>query len=460
MKKQAENMKKRILYIGMVVGLFVSCGDDAPSSGEGLADNEPSLSGTVEDADITVDAPLTYNPSEEFQRVIGFGGMETQWTGRTLDDGEIRLLFGKEEGQLGYNILRVRIAPEGESKWRELANGIIRARKLGATILATPWSPPAEMKTNNSVNGDGELKVECYGDYADYLIRFANYMEGLGAPVDVLSIQNEPDIKTTYETCNWTPEQIFNFVKGYAKRIKEETGCKVMVAESFSYKHQYTDPILNDAEACGAIDCIGGHIYGNNPLESYALAHEKGKGFWMTEYLLNDAWGNGDETLVSAEALRDENMEFVTGVNRCMEVGMQVYLWWYLRRFYSMIGDGTVGSELDEPTVRGYFLSHFARYAAGRVRIGVNLPEGMPEEVTATAYKNADGGVSLMLVNPAGESVSVKVAMPEDKTEAVQITTVSGTAITDIPKKMEKTAVRPAEGIRLEPYSLTTLLVE
>ena len=180
----------------------------------------------------------------------------------------------------------------------------------------------------------------------------------------------------------------------------------------------------------------------------------------MTEYLLNDAWGNGDETLVSAEALRDENMEFVTGVNRCMEVGMQVYLWWYLRRFYSMIGDGTVGSELDEPTVRGYFLSHFARYAAGRVRIGVNLPEGMPEEVTATAYKNADGGVSLMLVNPAGESVSVKVAMPEDKTEAVQITTVSGTAITDIPKKMEKTAVRPAEGIRLEPYSLTTLLVE
>lgn len=73
--------------------------------------------------------------------------MNTKWQASTLSDNEITTLYGNGEGQLGYNVLRVRISPNGERDWKQIVGTVRKAKSLGATILATPWTPPVGLKT-------------------------------------------------------------------------------------------------------------------------------------------------------------------------------------------------------------------------------------------------------------------------------------------------------------------------
>ncbi|MEV4414673.1 discoidin domain-containing protein [Catellatospora sp. NPDC049609] len=70
-----------------------------------------------------------------------------------------------------------------------------QARRLNPklTIMATPWSMPAWMKTSGSLVG-GRLTDDpaVYRAYARYLVRFVQAYAAAGVPIDYLSVQNEP----------------------------------------------------------------------------------------------------------------------------------------------------------------------------------------------------------------------------------------------------------------------------
>src|SRR2546430_740321 len=59
--------------------------------------------------------------------------------------------------------------------------------------MAVPWSPPAWMKTGDSLVG-GQLKDDdqVYRAYAQYFVRFLRDYAAAGVPVDAISVQNEP----------------------------------------------------------------------------------------------------------------------------------------------------------------------------------------------------------------------------------------------------------------------------
>lgn len=433
----------RLIYLLVFLFLLLSCG----GSGE-----EIENPGKNPDVDKDVSEALTIDVNTEYQKIIGFGGMNTKWQASTLSDSEVATLYGKENGQLGYNILRIRISPNGESDWNQILSTVKKAKSLGAMILATPWTPPANLKTNNNII-QGELRD--YGGYAAYLKRFLQYMKDNNAAVDVLSIQNEPDIDVTYESCQWTPVQIYNFVKEYGAELRS-TGVKLLAAEHSKFNHEFTDPLLKDELVAENVDCIGGHIYGGG-LKEYPLVAQRGKEYWMTEHLLNKAWE--DKILKSPEALRTENMAFAEEVNQCMQMGFNVYIWWYLRRFYSMLGDGGGGSVRSEITTRGYFLSHFAKYATGRIRIKAVLPANAPEGVSATAYKDANDNIAVILVNTSSEVVVQHLNLPFQTENATKVVTVSGTTLAGTNKKMKQTDVSLKDGVELEAYSVVTLLI-
>ncbi|HYQ69221.1 discoidin domain-containing protein [Actinophytocola sp.] len=65
------------------------------------------------------------------------------------------------------------------------------------SVMATPWSPPAWMKTTGSLVG-GRLIDDpaVYDAYARYLVRFVQAYRAAGVPVDFLSVQNEPQNRT------------------------------------------------------------------------------------------------------------------------------------------------------------------------------------------------------------------------------------------------------------------------
>jgi len=65
----------------------------------------------------------------------------------------------------------------------------------GMEIFANPWSPPAWMKTENTLdNPDGQntLQPQEYGTFANYIVKFIQDYEAEGVPITAIAPQNEP----------------------------------------------------------------------------------------------------------------------------------------------------------------------------------------------------------------------------------------------------------------------------
>jgi glucuronoarabinoxylan endo-1,4-beta-xylanase len=255
-----------------------------------------------------------------------------------------------------------------------------KAVARGAIVMATPWTPPASMKTSNNVVG-GSLKASEFANYASYLNSFVSFMSSNGVNLYAISVQNEPDIQVTYESCDWTSAQLLDFARNNASVIS----TRVLMSESFHFDKAFTDPILNDSAARTNVDIIGGHIYGSG-LSDYPLARNFGKEVWMTEHL------NTDTSITGVIQTASEMVD-------CMAVGnYNAYLWWYLKRFYGPMDDS------DTRTKRGCVMAQFARWVRpGFVR--VNATYNPSPGVTVAAFKSG-AKVVIVAVNNGANAVN------------------------------------------------------
>ena len=96
-----------------------------------------------------VTAEITVNAGDSYQTIQGFGCATVfnppNTTAYTVE--EFDRLFGSGSGQVGLNILRIRVASDDAWRATEL-NHSKWAIQRGAKVFASPWSPPARMKTN------------------------------------------------------------------------------------------------------------------------------------------------------------------------------------------------------------------------------------------------------------------------------------------------------------------------
>ncbi|MFO7658816.1 MAG: glycoside hydrolase [Bacteroidales bacterium] len=363
---------------------------------------------------------LIIDPVKTYQTITGFGGANMIWGSDYLSTAEMELAFGTDDG-LGLSILRVRLS-SNKSDWAGLVSVIKNANARGVKVLASPWSPPAAWKSNNSTNGGGYLLPERYGDFAGYINEFITYMSTNGAVVDVVSIQNEPDWKVNYEGCEYTIPQMYNFVKNNAGSV---TAAKVLAAESLNFKHTYTDDILNDPVAVNNIDIVGFHIYGSGK-QSYPLAVQKGKEVWMTEHLYNLNSGNipgnwTDQT--NPEIIWDETMTMLTDINDGMAFNWNAYIWWYIRRYYSFLGDGERGTSRGTILKRGYAMSQYSKFIRpGYVRIDAEFDFAI-DGIKVTAYKGDESIVAVIINTTGYNDYKVNLMAPSVVTSAVSYTT-------------------------------------
>jgi len=237
-----------------------------------------SFTYTVSNLDAGVDgtAPSAgtcgVNWTNLLQRIDGFGG-GVVFLDAGLDpmtSANMDTLFKTNTAsQLGFTLLRVRIDPA--TNWSTALADAQKAVARGARVLATPWTPPATMKTNNNTVG-GALATNQYANYASYLNNFAGYMKANGVQLAAVSIQNEPDFLATYESCIWNSGQFLSFFRTNAAAI---TNAPVMMPESFHYDQTLSDAALSDAVAVTNISVVGGHLYGGT-IADYPNAHNHG----------------------------------------------------------------------------------------------------------------------------------------------------------------------------------------
>jgi len=113
--------------------------------------------------------------------------------------------------------------------------------------MATPWSPPAWMKDNQSSKG-GSLLPGNYEVYAKYLVRYLQEMKAMGLALDYLTPQNEPLHPGNNPSLLMLASEQNLFIKNHLGPAFQKAGIKtkIIVYDHNCDKPEYPLEILND----------------------------------------------------------------------------------------------------------------------------------------------------------------------------------------------------------------------
>jgi len=494
-------LKVFTLILALVIPVFTLTVASCPNAddsfvylqyGEGNPASDSAFStGNIKSPNLTI----TINSDVKYQYVRGFGGMDSAWSSPKMEIEEYQILFDPDK--LGYNIFRIMIPPGNtnvsesmKSVHRNYIDAVKLVNSYGGYVLASPWTPPAAWKSNNSTVGGGSLLPAHYSNYANYLKAFTQYMNSNGAPIYAVSIQNEPDWVVSYDGCEWTPEQMRDFhkqvgrftsgVPGYGGG-KSNPHVLIMSGESLG-RPTINDAALNDPQSKDVIDLIGRHLYQNAQYRSGNAIDNAKKEVWMTEYNRN----SGKADLYPNDSTWDYVWVFLNMIDVSMRLNDEsAFIWWYSKRFYSLIGDGEYGATEGRIMPRGYALSHYAKFAKEKRRIGLTVSgkTASGEDIAlgfnfnnsgfnantvaakATAFMSEDGNeISIVLFTPTSTSGAygldlgvVQINLPAGFT-AAKATAMRSTAKT---KAGEQTVILSADKksamVRMPPGNILSV---
>jgi O-glycosyl hydrolase len=375
---------------------------------------------------------ITINADDRQQYVRGFGGMSsvlfTDGGGSPdINEEELDILFNKD-GQIRLNMLRIIMPPDLDSHVANPGNSgqdntdyydlVKLVNRNGGYVFACPWTPPAYFKTNNSYVGGGNVRPELYGELAQFFKTYVDKMAAKGAPLYGISVQNEPNFRAAYDGCEYSRNEMRDFIKVLGPVLIDTKGyggggptskIKILTGESANTP-AINDEALNDPASAGYIDVIPRHYYGNVQYK-YNKALDMGKEVWQTEY--SDTTGQAS-SLYPYFSTWSWMWQFLNYVDCSMRLNNEsAFVWWYTKRFYGLIGDGLEsGPPAKTITNRGYALAHYARFATDTTRVGIT-PEGFARinntsfsdqssVPKCTAYESMDkNSYSLVIFTPA-----------------------------------------------------------
>jgi glucosylceramidase len=280
------------------------------------------------------------------------------------------------------------------------------------TLFASPWSPPAWMKDNNSMIQGGKLLPAFMQAWAAYYVKFIKAYEARGIPVWGLTVQNEPMAKQRWESCIFTAEDERDFIKKYLGPTLQQKGMssKKLIAwdHNRDLLYQRAHVLLSDPGAAKYIWGIGFHWY--------------------------ETWTGGpmqfDNLRAVNQAFPGKQLLFTEGCKEKFNID-SVYNWSLGEKYgYSMINDfnnGTVGWTdwnilLDEhggpnhvgnfcfapvhaDTKNGkliytnayYYIGHFSKFIRpGAKRISASSSRAA---LQTTAFQNTDGSMVIVVMN-------------------------------------------------------------
>lgn len=394
-----------------------------------------------------------------FQKITGFGGFvnSPQFGYNHMSTNEIQKVWGANS-VAGYNIMRLYI-PENKSNWSSVLPTAQLAKSMGLTIFASPWTMPAEWKTNNHINAVyvdangveqiGYLKPEHYMDYALYLDDFVTYLKNNGIELDYISVQNEPDEKALYHGCIWTPDQIATFVKDYGHLIN----CKVIAPESVGFSDNYANAFLKP-EVMANFEVYGGHQYGG--IQSvYKQFQNFNKEIWQTEYLIN--WNSSSGTGPRDFDWSIDGFTLAKSINDALLGNINAWIHYATKRFYGLMGDGTNGSIDGEITKRGRILQQFAKNVTGKTRINATWSD--EGALKGSTYISTDGNkIVLFVYNPATTATTLKVDLPFYTNSGTKTITNSVQDYTTTNLTYNAQTFRPS--VTVDPLSVITFVFD
>ncbi|MEJ0106514.1 MAG: glycoside hydrolase family 30 protein [Bacteroidota bacterium] len=384
------------------------------------------------------------DPSKTFQTFFGIGGALTDASAETFaklpkDKQEeiLKAYYDRDKG-IGYTIGRTNINScdfssdsymyvadndkelktfniDHDRKYKiPFIKQAIAAAGGRLTLFASPWSPPAWMKTNNDILHGGKLKPEFYDAWALYYTKFIKEYEKEGIPVWGITIQNEPMATQRWESCVYSAEEERDFLKKSLGPIMDKEGLgdkKIIVWDhNRDLMYQRAQTYFDDPEASKYAWGIGFHWYeswsgGTKMFDNVKRVNETypdknilftegcAESFNPTRY---NAWSLGEE--YGKNMINDFNNGMVgfTDWNVLLdETGGPNHVQNFC--FAPVHGDTKTGQLIY--TNAYYYIGHFSKF----IRPGAKRVIAAPSrsQLLSTAFINENGKVVVVVMNQA-----------------------------------------------------------
>lgn len=329
-------MKRILLFAALVLPLLASAQE--VRVWETSADGKKILSLRQEDyafSDARTDrkVPITIDERQHYQRMRGFGyaltgGSAELMMGMSAEARHelILSLFGNGEGQAGISYIRLTVGasdmnsfvfsyddmPKGKTDWdlkhfslSQDLNDVVPVMKEilevnpDIEILASPWSAPTWMKTNNDIQG-GKLRKECYDVYARYFVKYIQAMAKEGINISALTIQNEPLNSRNTPSMAWTPQEQAEFIGKHLGPQFEKNNIKteIVLFDHNCDRPDYPLTILADSKASQYASGVAFHQYmGDHSGMTTVHDMRPDKDIFFTEQMIIDRTGNATATI-------------------------------------------------------------------------------------------------------------------------------------------------------------------
>ena len=400
------------------------------------------------------EAALFVNPHSKHQTFVGIGAALTDASAETYyklnEDQQERFMeayFDKDKG-IGYSLARTIIhscdfssasytyIEEGDAELETFSIEHDREFRLPFTkraieaaggellMYASPWSPPAFMKTNNNMLQGGKLKKVFYQSWANYYAKFIKAYEAEGVPIWGLSIQNEPMAVQRWESCIYTAEDERDFLRDYLGPTLENEGLgdkKIIVWDhNRDLLFERASVILNDPEANKFVWGTGFHWY-EDWKDGKPMYHNVGK--------VNEAFP--DKKLIFTEGCNEaydltriEDPKLAERYGKAMihdfNNGTVAWTDWNIL-LDETGGPNHVGNLCFAPvhgdtrtgmltfTNSYYYIGHFSKFirpGAKRLSTGSTA-----NHLIATAFENTDGSIVVVALNDGDNDINYMLTL-------------------------------------------------
>jgi glucosylceramidase len=249
------------------------------------------------------------NSAHGFQTIEGFGGAFTEAAAVTwlklsaAQRHEVLHRYFDDTGGHGYSLCRVHMgscdfalgnyahvetphdtALESFSiaRDRQALLPFIKAAQAVASrplkLLASPWSPPAWMKSNGQMNHGGTLRPECRRAWARCFVRFIEEYAAEGVPIWGVSVQNEPSATQRWDSCIYTAEEERDFVRDFLGPELAAAGFGDIRIVIWDHNRdlmvERASVVYSDAAAARFVWGTGFHWYGADHFEHVQQVHD------------------------------------------------------------------------------------------------------------------------------------------------------------------------------------------
>jgi glucosylceramidase len=416
---------------------------------------------------------ITVDPSRSYQRMAGFGASITDSSAQVLyrldpatRDATMSDLFSPSAGD-GLAVLRQPMGssdfvqgdhytyddlPAGQTDYAlehfsidhdraQIVPLLRQAQALNPQlkIVATPWSPPAWMKTTQSLIG-GRLidDPRVYAAYARYFVKFLQAYARAGVPVYAVTMQNEPQNRhpSGYPGTDMPVRQEVALIDALGPALRDAgLHTKILGYDHNWSEHpadventppgevpetEYPADVLNSS-AARWVAGTAFHCYSGDPSRQTDLhAQFPNKGIWFTE--CSGSHGAADPPAqVFGDTLKWHSRNLVLGVTR--NWGETVVNWNlaldpaggpHNGGCDTCSGVVTVGpGDSVTKNAEYYTLGHLARFVRpGAMRIASTSfgTTGWNGELMDAAFRNPDGSTALVVHNENDDPRTFAVA--------------------------------------------------